>query len=249
MHSLSRTVAVFLAAGALCAAVACDVATPLTPAPPTPRNSTAADGTTLKVPAPSLVSPINSDTVSSTRPVFTVTPVTGLFSNGVSLTYEFELDNDSSQAIDRTFTTGTTWEYPAPLSADTLYRWRVRATSGPATGPWSSAGRFQTPKQRPVPLATASTDEWRQWFEALYKEKGQLTCSLNALIVLRPDVNAAGAEFQNAFRGDSQMRPRLFLPVPGCPGTAVNNGSPPGCAFNRTVDVGNFGGSWQWVPR
>jgi len=250
MHRISPTVAVYLTAAAVTTMLACDVATPLTPAPAKPASSTAADGTTLKVSAPTLVSPVNDITTDGTRPVFNVTPVAGQFSTSVpGLTYEFELDNDAGSAIDRTFVAGTSWEYPTPLSPDTPFRWRVRATSGSATGPWSSVGRFQTPKQRVAPAVTASIEEWHQWFNDLVKEKGQPTCSLNALIAIRPDVNAAGAEFQNAFRGVGEMRPRMFLPVPGCPGNAVNNPSPPGCAFNRTVDIGNFGGSWQWVPR
>jgi hypothetical protein len=23
----------------------------------------------------------------------------------------------------------------------------------------------------------------------------------------------------------------------------------PGCSYDRTVDLGNYGGPWQWIPR
>ena len=138
MYRMSTTVAVLLAGTAMAATLACDVATPLAPVAPKGTNSTAADGTTLKVGAPSLVSPVNGETTASTQPTFTAAAVSGQFSNNLSgITYEFELSNDSGP-FDRTFKTDTTWQYPEKLNGDTAYRWRVRATNGSATGPWSA---------------------------------------------------------------------------------------------------------------
>ena len=71
------------------------------------------------------------------------------------------------------------------------------------------------------------------------------TVTHSALALLRPDINARGADWQNGWRGD--YRPRIFLPVPGCPSAISPN--PPPCAYDRTVDVGDWNGPWQWLPR
>jgi hypothetical protein len=68
---------------------------------------------------------------------------------------------------------------------------------------------------------------------------------LHGMNVLRPDMVSRGADFQNGWRGD--MRPRLFLPVPGCPPASQPN--VPACSYGRTIDLGNTGGPWQWVVR
>ena len=52
---------------------------------------------------------------------------------------------------------------------------------------------------------------------------------------MRNDLVARGADFQNGWRGD--VRPRLFLPVPGCP--IANRPDVPACSYARTVDVGS----------
>jgi hypothetical protein len=62
---------------------------------------------------------------------------------------------------------------------------------------------------------------------------------------MRGDLLAHGSDFQNGWRGD--MRPRMVLPVPGCP--IANRPDVPLCSYNRTVDLGNYGGAWQWDPR
>ena len=71
------------------------------------------------------------------------------------------------------------------------------------------------------------------------------TVSQEGIWILRPELNAMGADWQNGWRGDP--RPRIFLPVPGCP--SATNPSPPACAYSRTVDVGDYGGVWQWIYR
>jgi len=65
------------------------------------------------------------------------------------------------------------------------------------------------------------------------------------MLAMRGDLVARGADFQNAWRGD--IRPRLFLPVPGCPPATSPN--VPSCSYNRTVDLGNYGRPWAWIPR
>jgi hypothetical protein len=113
------------------------------------------NGETLKVQAPSPVSPTNDLTIDSRRPTMVVTNVQGKFVGG-AFSYEFELLNDGNTAIDRsTQPSGgnnrTQWAYPTDLERDTPYRWRARARMGAAVGPWSTASRFKTIFEKRTP--------------------------------------------------------------------------------------------------
>jgi hypothetical protein len=189
--------------------------------------------------------PGNNETLTNARPTFAVTPAAGTFVPA-SVFYEFELQNDGGARIGGTVQQDSVWAYPDTLSADTPYRWRVRATVDGFNGPWSGTGRFITGRALATPNAFSSTDDWRVYFFALIDAKGVgPRVTFDALFALRPELNAAGADFQNAWRGDA--RPRLFLPVPNCPPATGPN--VPACSFTRTVDVGDFGGGWGWLPR
>jgi len=59
------------------------------------------------------------------------------------------------------------------------------------------------------------------------------------------DLLARGADFQNGWRGD--VRPRLFLPVAGCP--IANRPDVPECSYSRTIDLGGYGQEWRWIVR
>src|SRR5262245_46911987 len=73
---------------------ACSVSTPLTPAPAGSNpQARAADGSTLKATAPSLVAPINNDRIPNERPTFVINGSDGQFSR-VAFFYEFEVTND-----------------------------------------------------------------------------------------------------------------------------------------------------------
>jgi hypothetical protein len=131
-------------------------------APSAPANSDAGgvaieagpNGETLKVQAPSPVSPTNDLTIDSRRPTMVVTNVQGKFVGG-TFSYEFELLNDGNSPIDRsTQPSGndrTQWAYPTDLERDTPYRWRARARLGAAAGPWSATSRFKTIFEKRTP--------------------------------------------------------------------------------------------------
>ena len=110
----------------------------------------AADGSTLKVDAPTLVSPINDTRLTNRQPSMVANNVSGKFANA-TYTYEFQLLNDSGGVIrSTTLPAGsgqTTWNFPEELERDTPYRFRVRARFNDAFGPWSSTGRFFTLKE------------------------------------------------------------------------------------------------------
>lgn len=114
----------------------------------------AADGSTLKVSAPTLVSPINDTRLTTRQPSMVANNVSGKFANR-TYTYEFQLLSDSGAVI-RSVTlpagsSQTTWNFPEELERDTPYRFRVRARLADAFGPWSVAGRFFTLKENRTP--------------------------------------------------------------------------------------------------
>jgi hypothetical protein len=238
---MSPTVAVLLTAGALTTFLACDVSTPLTPAPAKPATtSTAVDGSTLKVTAPSIVSPGNGETTATPQPTFTVTAVTGQFSNNLGgLTYEFELDDESGTPVDRTFKSDPTWQYPAPLNGDTAYRWKVRATNGSATGPWSSTSQFRTPV---VLIATCPNHDDRKGVSDFFFQAaaavGATVNSVQSRAAMLPAFTKCGMAWQNQSRGIEQSRARFFV------------GPLNADLFSPwTVDTGNEGGRFNLLFR
>src|SRR5262245_14453977 len=114
---------------------ACSVEMPLTPGvAPGAGPTSGADGATLKVGAPALVSPINSDTITTQLATFTISPAVGQFSNQ-TFDYEFELQNDAGATLARGVG-GTSFTMPSTLTIGTPYRWRARATLGGQYGPY-----------------------------------------------------------------------------------------------------------------
>jgi hypothetical protein len=89
-----------------------------------------------------------------------------------------------------------------------------------------------------------SDEQWRGYLMPLLKRNGELVNDASMKIA-RPDVVARGADFQNGWRGD--LRPRIFLPVPGCP--PATRADVPECSYNRTFDFGQYGEPWQWIKR
>jgi hypothetical protein len=143
------------------------------------------------------------------------------------------------------------------LPYGTSYFWRVKGSDGSKESGYSNTQSFTTsdPPAPPPPSGDPAagsidssgwtTEQWRTYFFALAAAKGGSTVTDGGMHAMRGDLLAHGADFQNGWRGD--LRPRIFLPVPGCP--IANRPDVPGCSYDRTVDLGNYGGPWQWIPR
>lgn len=214
----------------------CAVDTPLEPKPAPGAGPTAgSDGSTLKAGAPTLVSPVNSEILTTQRPTLTISSAAALFT-AQAFSHEFELQDDAGNVLLRASVTGTTFTLPQDLGFNGAFRWRARATLGGALGPYSSLARFQTPRFT-LPGVGSSDGEWRTWFFGLVTLRNVgPNVSIAALSVMEPDFLQASVLVQKTSAGTN--RPRLYLPT-GNP----NN------LYGRTVDLGDIGGPWQFIPR
>lgn len=142
MHRMYTHVWMVVLGCSLLTTVACTPNTPAAPAASTGNPVTGPDGSTLKVSAPTPTSPSEGQVVNTTSPTVQVSGASGQFASG-SFSYQFELQNASGSPIANQTVGGTSWT-PTNLALDTQYRFRARATSDGAFGPWSSVRSFRT---------------------------------------------------------------------------------------------------------
>jgi hypothetical protein len=119
-------------------------------------TSDAADGTSLKVTAPTPVSPADGERANDRRPTLVWLNSTGRYGS-IGVAYDIELSTPTAVVYSRTV--GESPDVGAhlidfELSYDTVYSWRVRAHLADTVGPWSSWASFLSPAK---PVATAPT--------------------------------------------------------------------------------------------
>lgn len=147
---------------ALLAAVAACTTAPTVPTAPTAAiggsTANAADGSTLKVTAPALISPTGGERAEDRRPTLIWLNSEGRYTN-IGVAYDIEVWTSTGTSPIYTRTVGESPNIGAHLVELELeyerdYAWRVRAHVGnPDTvGPWSAYGSFSTPL-RPVVTA------------------------------------------------------------------------------------------------
>jgi hypothetical protein len=138
--------------------------TPASPSGVTAAGTAAgANGETLKVGAPTLVSPANgfqAPAGSSAPIVLTFNNVNGTYAS-FPVTYELEIRNSANALISNpkvAAASGSTTSVTntATLAADTSYTWRVRATYNGGLGPWSTTWTFRTAVQAFINSSTSS---------------------------------------------------------------------------------------------
>jgi len=138
--------------------------TPMSPTTPSAATggslATNHDGSTLKVTAPGVVSPYDTERVDSRRPTLVWTNATGKHSP-VGFFYELEVVNSADQVV-YAATVGETpnsgsHTLPMDLGYDTPYGWRIRAGLATERGPWSVWGNFRTPLAPPVTVTAPTT--------------------------------------------------------------------------------------------
>lgn len=147
---MSRRVSLLATAGVLALALACSrqSATPISPsAGQAATGDAAADGSTLKVSAPTLVSPLN-DSQQTDSPTLTIGSVTAKYTAAPSgLAYRFQVFGPSGETLqDSGAVSSVAFKVTATLAFKTRYTWRARAEVGSSVGPWSSTGSFVSPE-------------------------------------------------------------------------------------------------------
>lgn len=136
----------------LAATVACSqgAQTPVSPSAATGSTSANPDGSTLKVSAPVLLSPVGGERVGSRRPTFAFNNSTGRFAS-VNLIYRLELlDSNGNFVAARAVQQGggpTTYDLDTELAYNADVQWRVRAEIDGQVGPWSAIEAFKSPLQ------------------------------------------------------------------------------------------------------
>ena len=111
-----------LTAGAL----ACSSANPASPvAPATSGPSAAADGSTLKVSAPAVVSPANDQKMTSSVVDLTASASALQFQSAtpVALQYRFQVFNDAGTLVDNALVNGTTYRVSTTLAPNARHTW------------------------------------------------------------------------------------------------------------------------------
>jgi hypothetical protein len=137
----------------LAAAVACSKSAP-TPVSPAASNAAvgeaAADGSNLKVTAPTPQSPVNGAQPQALTLV-AGTSTAEFVTSQPALTYEFQILTSAGSVINACTTTASpsgstvTASPSCTIEFDANHRWRVRARMGTAFGPWSAEATFRSP--------------------------------------------------------------------------------------------------------
>lgn len=149
------------AAGVIALAMACGDKNP-SPAAPTPASTSgqvtssgaAADGSTLKVPAPTPTAPANGAQASDFNIVLKVNPVTAKFVNESNFAYHFQILLNG-QVVREQRSGATQWGV-SDLDNNATYTWHARAEQGTFFGPWSDNWTFKTPD---IPAGYIHADE------------------------------------------------------------------------------------------
>lgn len=140
-----------LGAVAIAAACAQNPATPVSPSAADGATAANPDGSTLKVTAPTLVSPADGERVESVRPAVVFTNSTGRF-GAATFSYRLQVFDAAGVPIaefvvPQDASGQTTFTATADQPYDTEFRWRVRAELDGQTGPWSPVSSFRTPQR------------------------------------------------------------------------------------------------------
>ena len=142
-------------AAVMAVAVACggDTKTPVSPSATTDLGAdAAADGSTLKISAPTLSTPANASTTDSTTPNLVLQNASSKYVPQTIPSYRFVVVDAANTTVHDSGVVGagaslTGHRVPADkLKQDTAYKWRARGENGSTVGPWSSYFSFTTAK-------------------------------------------------------------------------------------------------------
>lgn len=144
-----------LMAGAACNTAPQAITAPSASVGGSTADTAAADGTTLKVSAPPLVSPVAGVRAEDRRPTLLWLSAVPKYSGGYVDAYDIQLSTPTAIVYERTVGLSSpdfgAHLVEAELEYDLVYSWRVRAHVGnpDSVGPWSAWASFMSPT-RPV---------------------------------------------------------------------------------------------------
>jgi len=120
------------------------------------------DGSTLKVTAPGVVSPFDSERIEGRRPTLIWTNATGKH-EPVGFFYEIEIQDEAGTVVYAVSVgeTANSGSHTADidLQFNRPYSWRVRAGLGGDRGPWSVWGNFYTAVGVAAPVTAGGTND------------------------------------------------------------------------------------------
>ena len=228
------------AAGVLSAVLAAGCGSdPATPTTPTPVTQTGA--TTLKVSAPSIVSPAGGGSLNTRTPTLIFRPSQGTY-GAPTVSYEVQVLSTAGDPVySRTVSGGPadgqgtlSHVVETALGQRTSYRWRARAVQGSNAGPWSDGTTGATMFVTNGLTPGSSNAEFREFFFSLLAQKGLTFPSQQAFIAIDADLTAVGIIVAKDSSGF--IRGRIYLPTGGAD------------KYARSVDViTGFGPGFQWV--
>ncbi|HEY7270446.1 MAG TPA: hypothetical protein VH951_11515 [Dehalococcoidia bacterium] len=143
--------ALSICALALAAACSKQSTSPTSPsAAASAKSAATGDGSTLKVSAPTPVSPINGVKITQgDNVVLTVNNSSATYAGNIPLRYEFAVINGAGQQVfvgqNASGAAQTSIQVTAGLDAETQYQWHARAFYGDYVGPWSAFAAFISP--------------------------------------------------------------------------------------------------------
>jgi hypothetical protein len=143
-----RQITVCAAMAAVAVACSKQSSTPVSPtASVEPGSEAAPDGSTLKVTAPTPVSPVNNAQPEQLQ--LTITKGVGKFNPNLAPSYEFEIKNAGGTTVCSGTVAGgggtsLSFTPTCQLELDAPHTWRARAVLNGAVGPWSNAAAFRT---------------------------------------------------------------------------------------------------------
>ena len=115
-----------------------------------------ADGSTLKVSAPTDLRPNGDEVLNSVRPTLTFTPAVARFGTA-NFDHELEIVNANEQVVYHSAAASSPHRVSADLTYSDNFWWRARARLGEQFGPWSEWAPFRTPEPSagvPTPVSS-----------------------------------------------------------------------------------------------
>jgi len=131
----------------LATAMACSShsSSPTTPTadPAIGATAAASDGSTLKVSAPGLVSPVGGVQLTDANATLRINAVNGKYgSTTLAFNYRYQVMTNSGTVIEEKTSAATSFTTTAQFDVKTTYKWRARAEYQGAFGPWSNTETF-----------------------------------------------------------------------------------------------------------